>query len=463
MYKNNFLKYVILLSAITIASFFIYFVLFFYPAYNQSLVQLTNNNVIIISAYLEKKIIQSCAEEDDISPLSFEKCSQEINDYVKALNISRMRFFSNAGKVIFSSNKRDIGNFIENKPFFDKVSKGEIYSRILTQKERKQQNFYKESGIIEVYIPARKKDIFIGAFQIYYDISYQRDQLNQIIITFYSLMIPVIIFLLILILLFANKASKSMKEALSIETEANQFKNEFIGSVTHEFRNPLTSILGFAEMGIKRFNTVPREALKKYFSLIRDATNQLIPLINDILDLSKLRAGKLTYSMKSQNLLAPIQYIADEFTYLLEDKHLELNIIHNDINTNAFFDSRRIIQVFRNLLSNAIKFSPENGEITIRIKKKNITNKQLPYISKALESIVISIENNGPHINEEDLKHIFQPFFQSKHRAKEGTGLGLSISNRIITAHRGLIFAENKPGEAGTIFYFSIPIRHPIG
>ncbi len=463
MYKNNFLKYVIFLSAITIASFILYLVLFFSPAYNKSLVQLTKNDVIIRSAYLEKKIIQLCVEEDDISSLSFEKCSQEINDMAKDLNISKMRFFSNAGKVIFSSNKRDIGTEIGNSHIFDKVSKGEIYSRILTLQERKKQNFYKNLSIIEVYIPVIKQDIFIGVFQIYYDISYQRQQLNQIITTFYSFMIPVIIFLLILILLFANKASKSMKEALSIETEANQFKNEFIGSVTHEFRNPLTSILGFAEMGIKRFNTVPREALKKYFSLISDATNQLIPLINDILDLSKLRAGQLTYSMKYQNLLAPIQYIATELTCLLEQKHLKLNIIQNELDTTSFFDLRRIIQVLRNLLSNAIKFSSENGEITIQIKKEDITNKQLPFISKALESLVISIENDGPHINEEDLKHIFQPFFQSKYRAKEGTGLGLSISNRIITAHRGLIFAENKPGATGTIFYFSIPIKHPIG
>jgi len=459
MYKNNFFKS-IFLSVVIISVFFtVYLILFFPSVYNKALVKLTINNPAIFSKYLEKEIIPVCISKGSLSPDFFKKYSQVIQKMARDLDVQRLTIVSDKGKVIFSYDKNKNNIDINYSHLLYKKSN----IKILSFQDNKIQHFGNNLSIFEEYIPIKKENIFIGAFYVYSDIGLQKQQLNHILVSFFIFIIPIILCLAILIVLFAYKASRNMKEALHIETESDKFKNEFIGSVTHEFRNPLTSIAGFAEMGIKRIDTVPKETLKRYFYLINSATNQLIPLINDILDLSKLRAGKMTYSMKYQDILEPIQYIASELTCLLDKKHLKLNIINNNIKTTSFFDSRRIIQVLRNLLSNAIKFSPENEEIIIRVNKKTISNKAFSFTSRDLESLVISIENNGPRINEEDLTHIFQPFFQSKFRRMQGTGLGLSIANRIITAHRGLIFAENKEDNKGMIFYFSIPIKHPIG
>ncbi|MDG6777834.1 CHASE domain-containing protein [Thiomicrorhabdus sp. zzn3] len=221
--------------------------------------------------------------------------------------------------------------------------------------------------------------------------------------------------------------------------KANQAKSEFLASMTHEIRTPLHGILSYANLGESRVESVEREKLKRYFSLINDSAQRLMALLNDLLDSAKLETGKMDFLLRQQDLSQVIKQVLSEQAPLLQDKNM--TVVWSDVAQMAFFDQKRLTQVLANLLSNAIKFSPPSGRI------------QIDYVPYEQHYLLISIQDQGEGIPEKDLETIFDRFVQASHSADNhaGTGLGLSICRDIIHAHGGKIWAENAPNGGAVI------------
>jgi len=249
-----------------------------------------------------------------------------------------------------------------------------------------------------------------------------------------------------------------LKAAKEAAEWANQAKSEFLANMSHELRTPMHAILSFAGMGEDKVGKAPEEKLHHYFSRIRMSGERLLVLLNDLLDLSKLEAGCMIFTMEERDLLKVAEMVAAEFSGLLKSKSLTLEVLPSNVDTVAWFDADKILQVMRNLISNAVKFSPEGGRIQVAFEESTLPVGRRETDSESMPAIVVSIEDEGIGIPPEELESVFDKFVQSSKTktGAGGTGLGLAICREIIEGHGGTIRAENVPGD-GAVFVFAIP------
>lgn len=221
-------------------------------------------------------------------------------------------------------------------------------------------------------------------------------------------------------------------------------RREFISNVSHEIRSPITSIKGF--IGGILDGIIPRDRERYYLSLTYDEINRLTRLVNDLLDLSAIEAGHLKLNIVKLNIIDMIKNTVIKFETKINEKKLRVDVCFDYDELYVLGDEDRINQVITNLIDNAVKYVNEEG--TIRITTKVKFNK-----------VYISIYNNGPQINDQDFKHIWDRFYKSdKSRTKKmSTGLGLPIVRSILTQHGEDIFVENKK-EGGVEFTFSLKV-----
>jgi PAS domain S-box-containing protein len=242
---------------------------------------------------------------------------------------------------------------------------------------------------------------------------------------------------------FELQAAKEAAEA------ANQIKSEFLANMSHELRTPLHGILSFAGFGLLKAATAPPEKLRDYFQHIEQSGQTLLSLLNDLLDLAKLEAGRMTFEWQPTDLRLLVERVADEFSSLTSERHLTIVCHTPDVPTEVTVDPEKMMQVLRNLVSNAAKFSPPGSMIDLRLEWRE-------------QSLVVTIADQGVGIAEEDLETIFDKFVQSG-RTKTGaggTGLGLAICREIITAHHGRVWAQNRP-EGGAVLTVELPLARP--
>ncbi len=231
---------------------------------------------------------------------------------------------------------------------------------------------------------------------------------------------------------------------------ASQVKSAFIASVSHELRTPLGAILGISELMLDGDDLT--DEYKEFSKVIHDAGKALLALVNDVLDLSKIEAGKMSLDLRQFNPAA----IAGESVYLLKataaSKGLEIHLeLANDIPDCVLGDPSRIQQIILNLLGNAIKFT-DAGKVALSVTVQ----------AQMAQTTVIrfSVVDTGIGIAEDQQSKLFQPFSQIKTRKNYGgTGLGLTISKRLVELMHGQMGLESSP-QAGSTFWFSIPFEH---
>jgi signal transduction histidine kinase len=236
------------------------------------------------------------------------------------------------------------------------------------------------------------------------------------------------------------------RQVLELET-ANRLKSEFLANMSHELRTPFNAIIGFAELMYDGKAGPVSQRQQEFLRDILTAARHLLQILNDVLDLSKVEAGKLELRLQPVHLASVIAEVQDTVRAIAEEKRLTIEIAPAPHILNPISDPTKLKQVLYNYVSNAVKFTPDGGRIVIRV------------LPEGVDAIRIEVQDNGIGIRPEDIGRLFVEFQQldaSSAKQYPGTGLGLALVKRLVEALGGRVGVRSTYGE-GSVFHAVLP------
>ncbi|RLA36220.1 MAG: histidine kinase [Gammaproteobacteria bacterium] len=244
-----------------------------------------------------------------------------------------------------------------------------------------------------------------------------------------------------------EKATTDLQAANERLQELDRLKDEFVSTVSHELRTPLTSIRAFSEI-LLGDSTLPDDRRNEFLGVVVRESERLTRLVNQVLDITRMDAGRAEWEYQSVDLVAVIDEAATTTEQLFHEREVVLDWVRPESDATIEADRDRMIQVIINLLSNAVKFSPQgHGRVTVRLEP-------------GLRWIRVSIADNGPGIPPDQDEHVFDRFHQVVHEdgsKPQGSGLGLAITRRIVEYHGGTIAVDNDYRD-GARFIVVLPV-----
>ncbi len=269
----------------------------------------------------------------------------------------------------------------------------------------------------------------------------------------------ILIFSILLLFRYFSLVSQKIKNKMELERvkaekmhEIDQSKLRFFTNISHEFRTPLTLMLGPLDKLIAENTTSSPNTRAFMYGLMKRNTLRLLRLINQVLDTSKVEAGNLKLRVKEDDISTCLTDIHSSFAFVANSKNIYYTLEKEDEKLTGFFDQDKVEKIFYNLLSNAFKFTPAAGTVSVHLAKV-YTDK-----GKACEIVV---SDTGSGVKEQDKQKIFDLFYQSaddSRTSKAGSGIGLSLTKRLVELHKGNISVDNGY-PAGTIFSVIIPLE----
>jgi len=224
----------------------------------------------------------------------------------------------------------------------------------------------------------------------------------------------------------------------------SQIKTDFVNNVAHEFRTPLTITKGYVENILDGILGQINDQQKEALNSILKVTDRLSNLVTNLLDISKIEAGKMELKRQKINFIDLLKEAYTQLIVIAQERNIELINTYSQDYIELWCDQEKIMEVLINLVSNAIKATPSQGQIQINVSTYN-------------GFLKVAVKDSGEGIPEDRLSKIFDKFESLSKAGQKGTGLGLSITHDIIKLHKGEIFVESKPGDGAT-FIFIIPI-----
>ena len=241
-----------------------------------------------------------------------------------------------------------------------------------------------------------------------------------------------------------KRTRDTLARTVELLRDAQSVRDRFFTNISHEFRTPLTLILGPAKDIIDKSGEYKT---KQNAEMIKRSATRLLSLVNQILDITKLEAGKMTLEISEQDIIPLLKELFISFAPLAERKKITFKFNITEENLYVYIDDDKIEKIIDNLLSNAFKFTPEGGRIELKMRRNE-------------EYVEISIQDSGIGIPNEKISKIFDRFYQvdeTHKREYEGTGIGLALSKELTELHKGKIGIESEEGK-GTIVTISVPL-----
>ena len=247
-----------------------------------------------------------------------------------------------------------------------------------------------------------------------------------------------------------QERTKQLSQALEDVQVISQNKSDFISAVSHELRTPLTSIKGYAAILMTgKLGTIP-EKVSERLEKINKHSDNLVKLINDLLDISRIESGRVKIKFLQHAIPSLVENVQDILSPQMKKKDINFVVNVEENCPKVMIDVSQIERVFINLIGNAIKFTPKNGTITVNISA-----------NKNREELLCSVIDTGIGIQEEEAAKLFNEFYRVENEVNQnvkGTGLGLALAKKIVEAHSGKIWAAGQLRK-GSAFHFTLPVE----
>ncbi|MCB0631791.1 MAG: helix-turn-helix domain-containing protein, partial [Lewinella sp.] len=267
-------------------------------------------------------------------------------------------------------------------------------------------------------------------------------------LTFWAYLAYILVLILLIYSIYRFQLSRQLEKAEAVKLkEVDEIRTKLYTNITHEFRTPLTIILGMADQVVND----PKRMLLEGSEMIKRNGRRLLRLVNQMLDLSKLESGSMPLNSVQADIVAYLHYIFESFHAFAEAKDVSLHFQSGPDELVMDYDPDKLLDVVSNLLSNAIKFTPEGGQVYLQIEEEAVASP--PFLK-------IKVKDTGIGIAEKDLDKIFDRFHQldaTSTRKGEGTGIGLALTRELVKLMGGQITVSSQPKQ-GTIFTISLPI-----
>jgi signal transduction histidine kinase len=246
-----------------------------------------------------------------------------------------------------------------------------------------------------------------------------------------------------------NRMSDQLERLYGELETASRHKSDFLATMSHELRTPLNAIIGFSEVLREQMFGELNERQLAYVADVHEAGQHLLSLINDVLDLAKIEAGRMDLELSEVRIADVLRSAVSMHAERASRGGIELNLETKPEEIVVAADERRLRQIVFNLLSNAVKFTPSGGRVDISAHRED-------------GRVEVAVTDTGPGIGAEDLDAIFEEFEQADDgKQAEGTGLGLPLSRKLVELHGGRLWVESEPGR-GSTFRFTLPIRQEV-
>jgi len=425
-------------------------------------------NLYYLYPKLKEIVISVSADEavevaDHLSDFVFHENRLNLSDDIKAhmesnrrnFNLSKIKVYDTVGKTVLSTDPKDEGSFFGHDYFESRVKKGETVTNLVKAGGYSLEGELFNTDVIEVYVPIMDGDRFVGAFETYFDISGHFSEVNSMIKTSTTIVVIAMTAFFVIISALAGRINRTVSLLVKAETEAekaSRAKGDFLAHMSHEMRTPMNAILGLADILMSNGLS---EHQREELSMLRYSASNLLNIINDVLDISKIEAGMLELNSDAFAVREILEDLVKSLSVMSSEKGLDLTLeISPEVPEFILGDPTRLTQIINNLLMNAIKFT-EKGYI-----KLSVSACKTKCDGHCIE---FSVTDTGIGISEENRKSIFSAFNQADSGAMRkygGTGLGLTITAKLAEMMSGTIELESEEG-VGSRFSFKACFIEP--
>ena len=363
------------------------------------------------------------------------KAAQEISEQVVNLSKEYEDGYQLEGAYLnLSKAYKAMGNFEEAYVFLEKYNNvnDSLFGIEKAQKINQ----------LEIQYKTQKKDQAIASLQKEKEIAGFRTKI-------YILLAAIVLIIIVFLYISQRQKARRNKALLEKEKEVDRLKSSFFANISHEFRTPLTLILGPIETMLDQTDDPDQ---KNHLHTIKKSAARLLRLINQILDLSKLESGHLTLKTERGNIVPVLRGVTGSFQSLADSKNINLTFQADHEDISLYFDQNQVETILINLVSNAFKFTPHAGVITVKAR-------QLITMQEEPELLEVSVSDSGAGISKEQVSHIFDRFYQAGHASDSyfgGTGIGLALTKELVELHEGTISVQSEVGK-GTTVTFTLP------
>ena len=452
--KVPFLRNILLVSLVIVIVLPLYDILFIYPAFNKLLTDDKRDDAIRIARHLSSILVSRETE------LTKNRLQAHLSDEMEQLrkvrddfDLIKLKFFSKSGEVIFSSDPKDMGN-INNKSYFHEiVAKGKVHAEVIQKDTESLEGQKMPADVVETYVPLMKDQAFLGAFEIYYDITAKKAELNSLLSRSSMVLFGLALALLSVISITLFREKKTINERKNIQARLQEAqKMEAIatlaGGIAHEFNNALCAVI--PNIDLLKTKLPDNEEVNKHTQPIHASAQRMAHLTSQLL--AYARGGKYRPQQISLN-----KFVQDTLPFM---KHVIKAgiVVETDLAEDSCYVEADLTQMQMVLLAvmvNAVEAIEDAGCILLTSRREQIDGqfaKGHPDF-KPGSYISLTVEDSGSGMSDETRMRVFEPFFTTKF---QGRGLGMAAVYGIVKNHNGLVAVDSELGK-GTVVRIYLP------